>query len=84
MTATFYGIFGANFLFLPVAGKLNVYAQEEVFLEELMIEGILAIQSGDNPRIVEEKLISFMTVAELCMAFRLLPITAAILRESQA
>ncbi len=40
MTATFYGIFGANFLFLPIAGKLNVYAQEEVFLKELMIEGI--------------------------------------------
>jgi chemotaxis protein MotA len=59
MTATFYGIFGANFLFLPVAGKLNVYAQEEVFLEELMIEGILAIQQNEVPALVMKKLETF-------------------------
>ncbi|MBV9079629.1 MAG: MotA/TolQ/ExbB proton channel family protein, partial [Elusimicrobia bacterium] len=44
MTATFYGIFGANFLFLPVAGKLQAYSEEELFLKEVMIEGILSIQ----------------------------------------
>jgi chemotaxis protein MotA len=59
MTATFYGIFGANFLFLPIAGKLNVYAQEEVFLEELMIEGILAIQQNEVPALVMKKLETF-------------------------
>jgi chemotaxis protein MotA len=59
MTATFYGIFGANFLFLPVAGKLNVYAQEEVFLEELMIEGILSIQQQEVPALVLKKLETF-------------------------
>ena len=59
MTATFYGIFGANFLFLPVAGKLNVYAQEEVFLEELMIEGILCIQQNEVPALTMRKLQSF-------------------------
>jgi chemotaxis protein MotA len=59
MTATFYGIFGANFLFLPVAGKLNVYAQEEVFLKELMIEGILAIQGNEVPALVLKKLETF-------------------------
>jgi chemotaxis protein MotA len=59
MTATFYGIFGANFLFLPVAGKLNVYAQEEVFLEELMIEGILSIQQSEVPALALRKLQSF-------------------------
>ena len=56
MTATFYGIFGANFLFLPVAGKLNVYAQEEVFLAELMIEGILSIQQNEVPALALRKL----------------------------
>ena len=56
MTATFYGIFGANFLFLPVAGKLNVYAQEEVFLAELMIEGILCIQQNEVPALALRKL----------------------------
>jgi len=59
MTATFYGIFGANFLFLPVAGKLNVYAQEEVFLEELMIEGILSIQQNEVPAMAMRKLMAF-------------------------
>ncbi len=59
MTATFYGIFGANFLFLPVAGKLNVYAQEEVFVKELMIEGILAIQQNEVPALVLKKLETF-------------------------
>lgn len=59
MTATFYGIFGANFLFLPIAGKLNVYAQEEVFLKELMIEGILSIQQNEVPALVLKKLETF-------------------------
>src|SRR4029077_20032428 len=59
MTATFYGIFGANFLFLPIAGKLNVYAQEEVFLKELMIEGIMSIQQNEVPALVLKKLETF-------------------------
>jgi chemotaxis protein MotA len=59
MTATFYGIFGANFLFLPIAGKLNVYAQEEVFLEELMIEGVLCILQNEVPALAARKLQAF-------------------------
>lgn len=59
MTATFYGIFAANFMFLPVAGKLNVYAQEEVFLQELIIEGILSIQQSEVPALVSRKLQAF-------------------------
>jgi len=59
MTATFYGIFAANFLFLPVAGRLNVYAQEETFLQELMIEGILSIQQNEVPAMAMRKLQSF-------------------------
>lgn len=56
MTATFYGIFGANFLFLPIAGKLNVYSQEEVFLKELMIEGVICIQQNEVPALALRKL----------------------------
>ncbi len=59
MTATFYGIFSANFLFLPIAGKLNVYAQEEVFLEELIIEGVQCIQQNEVPALMLRKLQSF-------------------------
>jgi len=59
MTATFYGIFGANFLFLPIAGKLQVYAQEEVFMQELLIEGIQCIQMNEPPALAMRKLQSF-------------------------
>jgi len=59
MTATFYGIFSANFLFLPIAGKLNVYSQEEVFLEELIIEGIQCLQLNEVPALTLRKLQSF-------------------------
>jgi chemotaxis protein MotA len=59
MTATFYGIFAANFMFLPVAGKLNVYAQEEGFLQELIIEGVLSIQQNEVPALAYRKLQAF-------------------------
>ena len=60
LLTTFYGAFMANLVFLPLAGKLGARSQEEVVVKELMIEGIIAIQSGDNPRLVEEKLKSFV------------------------
>src|SRR5258708_7499552 len=59
MTATFYGIFSANFIFLPIAGKLNVYAQEEIFLEELIIEGVQCLQQNEVPALTLRKLQSF-------------------------
>jgi chemotaxis protein MotA len=59
MTATFYGIFSANFLFLPIAGKLTVYAQEEIFLKELIIEGIQCLQQNEVSALTLRKLESF-------------------------
>ena len=61
--ATFYGIAFANLVFLPIANKLKVKSSEEILLREVMIEGILSIQAGDNPRIVEEKLKAFLPPA---------------------
>lgn len=58
--ATLYGVGFANLMFLPIGNKLNLISNDEVAARELMIEGILAIQSGDNPRIVEEKLVAFL------------------------
>ncbi len=58
--ATFYGIAFANLIFLPISNKLKVRSEEEALVRELMIEGILSISSGDNPRIVEEKLKAYM------------------------
>jgi chemotaxis protein MotA len=58
--ATLYGIGFANLFFLPISFKLKQNSQQEVLLREVMLEGILAISAGDNPRIVEEKLKAFL------------------------
>ena len=57
--ATLYGVAFANLIFLPIAQKLKARTAEEVAAYEMMIEGILSIQSGDNPRIVEAKMTAF-------------------------
>ena len=59
--ATLYGVCSANLLFLPLSNKLKAVSHEEVLGREIMMEGILAIQAGDNPRIVEEKLKAFLS-----------------------
>lgn len=61
LVTTFYGALMANLLFIPIAGKLKVRSSSEILLKEVMIEGILSIQAGDNPRIVEEKLKAFLS-----------------------
>jgi chemotaxis protein MotA len=57
---TFYGAVLANLVFLPLAGKLKVRTRFEILTKEIIIEGILSIQSGDNPRVVEQKLKAFI------------------------
>lgn len=58
--ATLYGIFSANIFFLPIAGKLKNRSAHQVLVYEVALEGILSVQAGDNPRIVEEKLEAFL------------------------
>jgi len=60
LITTLYGSLMANLVFTPMAGKLDAKSKKEVQIRELMIMGILSIQSGDNPRIVEQKLNSFI------------------------
>lgn len=60
VTTTFYGIFSTNFIFLPIASKLNALSEMEILSKEVMIEGILAIQSGDIPLILRRKLESYL------------------------
>jgi chemotaxis protein MotA len=60
LVGTFYGAFLANMVFLPLAGKLDIRAKEEMQLRELMIEGIVAIQSGEKPQLIREKLKGFL------------------------
>jgi chemotaxis protein MotA len=61
--ATLYGIFFANALFLPFASKLKAKSAEEAHLKQLVVEGVLAVQSGDNPRVVREKLDAYLPPA---------------------
>ncbi|MCL2146265.1 MAG: MotA/TolQ/ExbB proton channel family protein [Synergistaceae bacterium] len=56
LITTMYGSMMANMIFIPISKKLAVRSSEEVLSLELMVEGVLAIQAGENPRIVEEKL----------------------------
>jgi chemotaxis protein MotA len=58
--ATFYGVFTANVLWLPMAKKLHNNSKHEQHNLELVIEGLMSIQAGDNPRIVREKLEGFL------------------------
>jgi chemotaxis protein MotA len=62
--ATLLGVGAANIVFLPVGQRLKQLSEAEVESRVLVLEGILAIQSGDNPRVIEEKLISFVPPAE--------------------
>ena len=58
--ATLYGIGTANLAWLPLSTKLKNRSAEEVQEREMMIEGVLSIQAGDNPRIIREKLEAFL------------------------
>jgi len=59
LLTTFYGALLANFVALPIAKKLGVRSQEEVLMRQVIVEGVLSIQNGENPRIVHEKLKAF-------------------------
>lgn len=59
--ATFYGVASANIIYLPIAAKLKNKSAREILVRELMMEGILSIQAGENPHIVKEKLKAFLS-----------------------
>ncbi len=61
--ATFYGVAAANIVLLPIANALKKKTDQEAGERLLVIEGVLSIQSGDNPRILAEKLWSFLPPA---------------------
>ncbi|HAM36068.1 MAG TPA: hypothetical protein DEB40_04930 [Elusimicrobia bacterium] len=60
MTASFYGIFSANFLFLPIATKLTYYSEEDMLARELIYKGTLSLQKGESPWLMARKLESFL------------------------
>jgi chemotaxis protein MotA len=61
LLTTFYGAVSANLVCLPMAGKLRKRSKEETLAKEMMVSGIIALANGENPRIVEQKLHSFIS-----------------------
>ncbi|MFZ7131486.1 MAG: motility protein A [Eubacteriales bacterium] len=64
LITTFYGSLFANLVFLPIASNLSVQTEEEMFTRQMVIEGIIEIQAGTNPRILEEKLMTYLSPSE--------------------
>jgi chemotaxis protein MotA len=62
--ATLIGVASANVIYLPIGARLKQMSEEELHGRALTVEGILSIQAGDNPRVVKEKLITFVPPAE--------------------
>ncbi|MDX9754916.1 MAG: MotA/TolQ/ExbB proton channel family protein, partial [bacterium] len=60
LLTTLYGAMIANTAFIPLAGKLKAKSADEILIKEVAIEGVMSIQSGDNPRILEQKLLAFL------------------------
>ncbi len=62
--ATLMGVGSANVIFLPIANRLKAISTEETELRMMTLEGILSIQAGDNPRLVADKLMSYLPPTE--------------------
>ncbi|WP_100405133.1 flagellar motor protein MotP [Bacillus solitudinis] len=61
LLTTLYGSVMANLIFLPMATKLTNKTDQEVFVKQIIIEGVIGVQSGQNPKILEEKLSAFLS-----------------------
>ena len=62
--ATIYGVAAANLFFLPAAGKLRIRVRDEHQRREMMLEGVISILEGTNPRMLEVKLSGFLDERE--------------------
>jgi len=58
--ATVYGVGSANLILLPAAGKLKIRIHEEQVVREMMLDGVISILEGMNPRMIETKLFSYL------------------------
>lgn len=58
--ATIYGVTSANLIFLPIANKIKQLVHRHTHYEEMLIEGIVAISEGENPRLIESRLMGYV------------------------
>ena len=61
---TFYGVFLANMVFLPIAGKLKRRSENEIMLKSIVLEGIISIHGREHPILIKEKLMTFVAMSE--------------------
>ncbi len=64
LLTTFYGVFLANLVFIPISNKLALHSEEESRMKEIIIEALLALQSGINPRLLKEQIKSYFSPQE--------------------
>jgi len=69
LITTFYGVILANLVFIPMAGKLRDRSAKEILVKQLILNGVLSLQAGDHPRVMEQKLHSFLSPRERRSAF---------------
>jgi chemotaxis protein MotA len=62
--ATVYGVGLANLVYLPMSGKLKMKAKSQMLAKEIMLVGVISILEGENPRLIEDKLKSFLSQKE--------------------
>jgi chemotaxis protein MotA len=64
LLTTFYGALLANIVCLPIAGKLRTRSKEETLAKEMTIQGVISLSKGENPRVLEQKLLAFLPVKQ--------------------
>ena len=60
LITTFYGVFFANMIFLPIGGKLKRRSENELMLKSIVVEGIISIHAREHPILIREKLMTFV------------------------
>jgi len=69
LLTTFYGALLANILFLPMSGKLKTRSKEELLIHEIILVGIQSLVAGENPRVMEQKLLGYLPPKERKSSF---------------
>ena len=69
LLTTFYGSVMANLVYMPLAGKLRTRSKEETLTKEMIIQGVISLTKGENPRILEQKMLAFMPPKERKSSF---------------
>jgi chemotaxis protein MotA len=60
LAAAFFGLGSGYLIFLPMGGKLRRRSEEELLIKEIVIRGVLLLQSGATPRVVRDNLMAYL------------------------